>query len=192
MGDRRAASFARDEDGEIERGPNWGNPRIFCESDDEFERLLAAMPAAYGFENAGPRPANASSRDDQGQPGSGARGDLRRDCAGTSGPASTSAESRRRPTTRTRSPRASRTWRQARRDAVSSALSPEAADVQIIVSDGLSAEAVHHNIPDLLPVLLDGLDRQRISVGQPMLAPYGRVKLAEAVGEALRPSSSSI
>jgi ethanolamine ammonia-lyase large subunit len=59
--------------------------------------------------------------------------------------------------------------------------------VQILISDGLSAEAIHHNIPDLLPVLLDGLTGHDLSFGQPILAHYGRVKLAEAVGEALRP-----
>jgi ethanolamine ammonia-lyase large subunit len=57
--------------------------------------------------------------------------------------------------------------------------------VQILVSDGLSAEAVHHNIPDLLPVLLDGLSARGINVGQPLLAQYGRVKLAEAIAERL-------
>jgi ethanolamine ammonia-lyase large subunit len=59
--------------------------------------------------------------------------------------------------------------------------------VQIIVSDGLSAEAIHHNIPELLPVLLDGLASRSIKVGQPILLPYGRVKVAEAVGDALEP-----
>ena len=46
---------------------------------------------------------------------------------------------------------------------------------------------MHHNIPDLLPALLDGLKEQRITAGKPILAPYGRVKLAEALGDALQP-----
>lgn len=66
-------------------------------------------------------------------------------------------------------------------------LKPEAADVQIVVSDGLSAEAVHHNIPELLPVLTAALTRNGFGVGQPILAPYGRVKLAEDIGDALTP-----
>ena len=64
-------------------------------------------------------------------------------------------------------------------------LAAEDCDVQVLVSDGLSAEAVHHNIPDLLPVLLDGLAGRNISVGQPLLAQYGRVKLAEQIAERL-------
>jgi ethanolamine ammonia-lyase small subunit len=57
--------------------------------------------------------------------------------------------------------------------------------VVILVSDGLSAEAVHHNVPDLLPVLLDGLAARGIAVGRPLLARHGRVKLAEPVAAVL-------
>ena len=66
------------------------------------------------------------------------------------------------------------------------ALSAEHCDVQIVISDGLSAEAVHHNVPDLLPVLLDGIKSRQHAVGQTMLAPCGRVKLAESVGNAVK------
>ena len=65
-------------------------------------------------------------------------------------------------------------------------LKPENTDVQIVISDGLSAEAIHHNIPELLPVLLDGLNSRNLKIGQPILAPYGRVKLAESISEALQ------
>src|SRR5262249_35073230 len=58
---------------------------------------------------------------------------------------------------------------------------PEHSQVQILVSDGLSAEAVHHNLPDLLPVLLDGLRGHKLRMGQPILTRYGRVKLAEPI-----------
>jgi ethanolamine ammonia-lyase large subunit len=72
-------------------------------------------------------------------------------------------------------------------------LSPESAgqlaaepyEVQILVSDGLSAEAVHHNIPDLLHNLLDGLAGRGVTSGPPLLASYGRVKLAEEVADRL-------
>ncbi|MDA1013727.1 MAG: ethanolamine ammonia-lyase light chain EutC [Planctomycetota bacterium] len=64
-------------------------------------------------------------------------------------------------------------------------LIPEDCQVQILVSDGLSAEAVHHNAKDLVPVLLDGLKGRKLTTGQPLLARYGRVKLAEPVAERL-------
>ena len=55
-----------------------------------------------------------------------------------------------------------------------------------MISDGLSAEAIHHNIAELLPVLLDGSNSRNLKIGQPILAPYGRVKLAESIGDALQ------
>jgi ethanolamine ammonia-lyase large subunit len=57
--------------------------------------------------------------------------------------------------------------------------------VQIVVSDGLSAAAVHANLPELWPVLRDGLGKKRVRSGVPIVVPYGRVKLAEPLAEAL-------
>jgi len=177
--------FARDEDGAVERGLNWGNPRIFCASDAELSRLLASVPAAYGFENAGPRPANQVSRAIK------ANMAAAREATYTEiAPERLGAIAFRRVATGASSKTAhldSPDSGARLADADRRALAPEAADVQIVVSDGLSAEAVHHNIPDLLPVLIDGLERQHISAGQPLLAPYGRVKLAESIGDALCP-----
>ena len=65
-------------------------------------------------------------------------------------------------------------------------LSPENNDVQVVVADGLSAEAIHHNIAELLQVLVDGLQSHNLSLGQHIVAPYGRVKLAESIGDALQ------
>ena len=65
-------------------------------------------------------------------------------------------------------------------------LQAEYYQVQILVSDGLSAEAVHHNAPDLIPVLLDGLRGRGWRTGQPIAARYGRVKLAETVADQLQ------
>src|SRR5438046_4925142 len=45
--------FARAEYGEVVRGPNWGEPRCFAESDAEFQELLSATPALHGFASAG-------------------------------------------------------------------------------------------------------------------------------------------
>ena len=54
-----------------------------------------------------------------------------------------------------------------------------------MVSDGLSANAVHDNLPRLLGVLVDALETRKIRVGQPLLVRYGRVKLAEPIAAAL-------
>jgi len=59
----------------------------------------------------------------------------------------------------------------------------EDCDVQIVVSDGLSAEAVHANIAELYPVLLDGLESRGLKLGGPIAVRYGRVKLAEHIAE---------
>jgi ethanolamine ammonia-lyase large subunit len=175
--------FARD-GGRVVHGPEYGNPRQFCESDRELQELVAATPSAYGFACAGPRPADAVSRQvklNQGVGREAIHAELRYDDLAkvaafrhiTTAAASKeahlnspslgahlSAESRGR-------------------------LVPEGSTVQVLVSDGLSAEAVHHNVPDLVPVLLDGLAGKGISVGQPLLVRYGRVKLAEDVAERL-------
>lgn len=177
--------FEKSADGQVLRGPNWGNPRIFCGSDAEFEELRRATPAMYGFENAGPRPANAVSRRLK----------------------SNQAEARQaiyseldiselQKITPFRVVRTEATDKESHLNSpslgsrLSSAslrqLGPEERDVQIVVSDGLSAEAVHANAPDLLPVLMDGLASRDISQGQPIAARYGRVKLAEHLAQTLR------
>ena len=66
-------------------------------------------------------------------------------------------------------------------------LEPEHQDVQIVISDGLSAEAVHHNAADLLPALLDGLQSRNLRIGKTILVRYGRVKLAETLSDRLQP-----
>ncbi|SIS19133.1 ethanolamine ammonia-lyase subunit EutC [Natronorubrum thiooxidans] len=57
--------------------------------------------------------------------------------------------------------------------------------VQIVVSDGLSSTAVEANVPDLLPVLLDGLADRGLDVGTPIFVEYGRVDVMDAIGEEL-------
>jgi ethanolamine ammonia-lyase large subunit len=177
--------FTKDDDGEVERGPSWGNPRIFCSSDAEFADLLEGLPAAYGFENAGPRPIDRVSRTIKANLAA-ARGAIYAEVK----PERLGAFNFRRIATGATSKAAHLDHPdQGARLAQSALLEllPENADVQIVISDGLSADALHYNISDLLPVLLKDLERQDIAVGQPMLAPYGRVKLAEALGETLQP-----
>ncbi|WP_437983278.1 ethanolamine ammonia-lyase subunit EutB [Sorangium sp. So ce117] len=178
------AGEGQGEAGAITRGPRFGDVRQFCPDEAELAELLAATPAAYGFATAGPRPANAVSR----------RG--RRDEAIAR--AALATELREDELARVAAFRLVSTTAASKGEHLGSAdagarlapesaarLAPEEAEVQIVVSDGLSAEAVHRNIPDLLPVLLDGLGARGVTVGQPLLARYGRVKLAEAVAERL-------
>ncbi len=176
--------LARATDGSIARGPNWGQPRQFCESDAELRALVDATPAAYGFETAGPRPANEVSREARWHQAVGReaiRAELRIDELSALADfrilhtrATTKAAHLDRPELGSRLA-----------DDDLAGLGPEGFAVQIVVSDGLSAEAVHHNLPDLLDVLLDALQTRQIQLGQPILVRYGRVKLAEQIADAV-------
>lgn len=177
--------FEQTPDGRVSRGPNWGNPRQFISSDAEFLRLHEALPAAPGFENAGPRPANHVQRLLRANQAVGRQ-------AVHSGLRfselepfnfrifNTTATSK---TDHLRNPELGSLLS----PETAAALSPENTDVQIVVTDGLSAEAIHHNIDDLMPVLMDGLTSRDYTMGQPVLVPFGRVKLVEEIGNILKP-----
>ncbi|MBD9481427.1 ethanolamine ammonia-lyase [Pseudomonas sp. PDM14] len=181
--------FSLDEHEQLQRGPNWGNPRQFCHSDLDYQRLLESVPAAYGFDNAGPRPSNRVARTLRGNQAVARQAiyaDLRPEELGfaTNG----------LPAPRLLATRASSREQHLGNPELGAQLADHALarlqaehnDVQVVISDGLSAEAVHHNMAELLPVLFDGLASQALRVGRTVLAPYGRVKLAEAVGETLQ------
>ncbi|MBI3270800.1 MAG: ethanolamine ammonia-lyase [Planctomycetes bacterium] len=169
-------------EGRVVRGPSWGNPRLFCDSDAEFAGLVAATPAAYGFEPAGPRPAERVSRAlrlNQAVAREAVKCELRIDDLLRLAPFRVLSTEARDKESHLNSPA-----RGARLAAASAAeLRPERQDVQVVVSDGLSAEAVHANVADLLPVLADGLAGKGICAGRPILVRYGRVKLAEHVAD---------
>ncbi|MEO6063764.1 MAG: ethanolamine ammonia-lyase subunit EutC [Thermoflexales bacterium] len=55
------------------------------------------------------------------------------------------------------------------------------ADVQIVVSDGLSARAVTVNLPELLPALRIALAERGLRMGPPFFVRLGRVGLLNAV-----------
>ena len=176
--------FARDDQGAVIRGRQWGDPRQFCQSDAEFQELLAATPAAYGFGTAGSRPANSVTRQMR----------LHQAVGREAIQADLCVDELQRITpfrvieteARTKEAHLSRPDLGSRLAPESLArLAPEGHRVQILVSDGLSAEAVHHNMADLLPVLLDGLVGRGTGTGQPILARYGRVKLAEQIAQHL-------
>jgi ethanolamine ammonia-lyase large subunit len=167
----------------VERGPNWGNPRIFVPSDGEWRRLLESLPAAHGHDNAGPRPANHVSRR------------LRANLAVAREaihaeldlpPVEGVTLRRLRTAAMTKDAHLNDPELGTRLDEeIRRHLSPEHVDVQIVISDGLSADAIHHNVPDMLPVLMDGLRARDLRIGQPIVAPLGRVKLAESVADTL-------
>lgn len=59
-------------------------------------------------------------------------------------------------------------------------------DVQVIISDGLSTDAVVVNYDELLPPLMKGLESAGLNVGTPMFVRYGRVKVEDQIGELLK------
>jgi ethanolamine ammonia-lyase large subunit len=180
--------FFEETDGSIQRGINWGNPRIFCTTngifhESEFQRLQESVPAIYGFENAGSRPSNRVFRQMKVNQAIGREAiyaNLRPAEIGNIAlrELHTAASNK---TEHLNDPALGSILA----DSVLKILKPEYNDVQIVISDGLSAEAIHHNIPELLPVLMDGLNSRNLKIGQPILAPFGRVKLAESIGNSL-------
>jgi ethanolamine ammonia-lyase large subunit len=173
-----------DDAGALTRGPQWGNARQFCDSDAEFDELAAGTPAIYGLKNAGPRPADAVSRIlklNHAIARESVRAELRLDDLKQLADFRILETTAHDKESHLSSPDAG-----SRLSAASLAtLSPEGRQVQVLVSDGLSAEAVHHNIAELLPVLRDGLAGRTFSTGRPIAVRYGRVKLAEQIADAL-------
>ena len=179
--------FNRDDSGRLRRGPHWGDPSIFIKSDLEWAKLKQHLPIAYGWENAGPRPANVVSRK------------IRANLALAREAIYSELSLQKLGPTPVRSIRTRATTKAEHLGdpqlgslldlETIQMLAPNGSDVEIVISDGLSAEAVHHNAPALLPALLEALSHFDIRVGTPMLAPNGRVKLAEAIGEALKPKA---
>jgi ethanolamine ammonia-lyase large subunit len=174
--------LAEDSSGQVTRGPNWGDPRQFCASDQELRSLSKVTPSLYGFETAGPRPTEAVSRQARLAQALGREAivaeldevSLRR--VADFRMLATQAKDKQE---HLNSPSAGGFL--ADKDAEQ--LMPERNQVQIVVADGLSADAVHANVPELMAVLVDGLEANHLKLGRPMLARYGRVKLAEAVAE---------
>lgn len=57
--------------------------------------------------------------------------------------------------------------------------------VQIIISDGLSTDAITANLDEILPPLIKGLESAGLKLGTPFFVRYGRVKIEDHVGELL-------
>ena len=58
-------------------------------------------------------------------------------------------------------------------------------DVQVVISDGLSTDAITANYDEILPPLLKGLELAGMNVGTPFFVRYGRVKIEDQIGELL-------
>ncbi|AFC28299.1 putative ethanolamine ammonia-lyase light chain [Paenibacillus mucilaginosus 3016] len=59
--------------------------------------------------------------------------------------------------------------------------------VQVVVSDGLSAKAVEDNLGDVLPSLLDSLEAYGLQAGTPFFVRGGRVGCMDEIGRILEP-----
>lgn len=175
--------FCQSPEGTVTRGVNWGNPRLFIKNDMEFQRLRESLPNAPGFENAGPRPIHKVQEQIRVNQSVGREAvHSRLDISQFQGF-----------TFREFTSRAKDQAEHLKNPEAGSRLDPETLemlcvegkDVQIVITDGLSAEAIHHNVSEMLPVLLDGLKSKNYSLGETMVVHYGRVKLAECICEAL-------
>lgn len=62
---------------------------------------------------------------------------------------------------------------------------PSENDVQIVISDGLSAKAVEKNAVNLLPMILDGLKMNNISCGTPVVVRFARVAVGDQIAHSL-------
>jgi len=62
---------------------------------------------------------------------------------------------------------------------------PSNRDVQIVICDGLSAQAIEDNLGDTLPMIFDGFKLEGISYGVPIVVKYGRVAVADQIAHAL-------
>ena len=60
-------------------------------------------------------------------------------------------------------------------------------DIQIAIGDGLSALAIQTQVPQLLPLLVDGAKKSDWSVGQTFVIHHCRVGILNEIGELLKP-----
>ena len=58
--------------------------------------------------------------------------------------------------------------------------------VQVVVGDGLSAAAVANNLPQIFPVLLQGLQSAGLTVGTPFFVRYCRVGVMNDINDIVR------
>jgi ethanolamine ammonia-lyase small subunit len=64
---------------------------------------------------------------------------------------------------------------------------PPGADLQVVIGDGLSATAVHEQVPSMLPLLLAGAAERGWTIGRTFAVEHCRVGILNAVGDLLEP-----
>lgn len=57
--------------------------------------------------------------------------------------------------------------------------------VQVVISDGLSTDAITANFDEILPPMMKGLENAGFDVGTPFFVRHGRVKVEDQIGELL-------
>jgi ethanolamine ammonia-lyase small subunit len=60
-------------------------------------------------------------------------------------------------------------------------------NIQIVIGDGLSAQAIQTQVPQLLPLLFEGATKSGWSVGQTFVVHHCRVGILNEIGELLKP-----
>lgn len=175
--------FALSADGTVRRGANWSKPEIFCSSSGELAELVSATPAAYGFDAAGVRPASSVSRTTRLHQAVGREAIQAELCVEKLGGIGRVREIATRATSKDEHLNHPDAGSYLSDDAVAM-LSRESCQVQLLISDGLSADAVHANSNDVVAVLSDAFAARKIRQGQTLAARYGRVKLAERIADA--------
>jgi len=60
-------------------------------------------------------------------------------------------------------------------------------DIQIVIGDGLSAFAIQTQVPQLLPLLVEGAGNSGWSIGQTLVVHHCRVGVLNEIGELLKP-----
>jgi len=60
-------------------------------------------------------------------------------------------------------------------------------NIQIVIGDGLSALAIQTQVPQLLPLLVEGARKSGWSIGQTFVARHCRVGILNEIGELLKP-----
>jgi len=60
-------------------------------------------------------------------------------------------------------------------------------DVQIVATDGLNGSAITVNLPEIYPMIMDGLTQAGLQCGKPIFIKYGRVAIMDKISDLFHP-----